>query len=65
MFQSTPLREGRRQTLCLTLVTPRFNPRPYVRGDGIAFLCLRDPDKFQSTPLREGRRGCAARLFRW
>ena len=33
LFQSTPLREGRRLSLTGRRGTPNFNPRPCVRGD--------------------------------
>ena len=33
MFQSTPLREGRRFFVLALLDEIRFNPRPCVRGD--------------------------------
>ncbi len=32
-FQSTPLREGRREPRTSAENNDRFNPRPYVRGD--------------------------------
>jgi len=55
-FQSTPLREGRRQTLMGLRHEYRFNPRPCARGDGHITDFSGGYKVFQSTPLREGRR---------
>jgi len=57
LFQSTPLREGRRSCGGISPGLRSFNPRPCARGDcgdPPLFLPLFG---FQSTPLREGRPG--------
>jgi len=57
LFQSTPLREGRRSPLCWYQKPSPFQSTPLREGR------QRRPDRrpptgvFQSTPLREGRRG--------
>ena len=55
LFQSTPLREGRRLLSKAMLLLIGFNPRPCVRGDVICHYRKLGDRMFQSTPLREGR----------
>ena len=58
LFQSTPLREGRRRHGERRPQTSAgFNPRPSVRGDVAFFRGRITRISFQSTPLREGRHG--------
>ena len=55
MFQFTPLREGRLETLWEKAVSQQsFNSRPCVRGDATPLINLLNSG-FQFTPLREGR----------
>ena len=55
MFQSTPPREGRLQTIVMQWQIVRFNPRPHARGDTTTTFTPNLPRVFQSTPPREGR----------
>ena len=56
LFQFTPLREGRRNSLrgCVR-PTSYFNSRPSARGDCRGRCSARAGGIFQFTPLREGR----------
>ena len=55
-FQFTPLREGRRKSLCYGCTARHFNSRPSARGDQ-SKKQQRKSATFQFTPLREGRQG--------
>jgi len=54
-FQSTRLREARHNLICLSRIYCRFNPRAYVRRDGLQFPFIFNTGLFQST-RREARR---------
>ena len=60
-FQFTPLREGRRLKLAVTINCFNFNSRPSARGDVIHLLTEYNT-LFQFTPLREGRHAQFASL---
>src|SRR5690606_4860552 len=56
LFQSAPLREGRRDGAgALSGGCNGFNPRPCARGDTDHQWGDSGVQKFQSAPLREGR----------
>jgi hypothetical protein len=55
IFQSTPLREGRRAPTFMMRFTVLFQSTPLARGDLNVTTTAIQGDVFQSTPLREGR----------
>ena len=57
-FQFTPLREGRRQSLCERCHDEKFQFTPLREGRRRRMRFVPIALRFQFTPLREGRRWC-------